>query len=336
MATPALRALRRHFAPPDRLIGIMRPYLADVLAGTHWFDEQLYYDPRSRAATLRGWRFVRRLRQARLSTAVLLTNSLRTGWLAFVSGAAERIGYVRYGRGLLLNRKLYPPRDGRKLRPTPAVDYYLDLAYALGCPAEDTALELATLAQDERAADEVWEKLRLPSGDRVIVFNSSGAYGAAKLWPAEYFAELACRVVATLDRHVLVICGPNEREIAREIVYRASDRRVVGLTDERLSIGLSKACVRRAGLMVTTDSGPRHFAAAFDVPVITLFGPTHVAWSETHYAGAVHLQREVPCGPCQQRVCPLVHHRCMRELSVDEVYAAVERLLVPKRAARAA
>ncbi len=146
MATPTLRALRRHFAPPDRLIGIMRPYLAEVLAGKHWFDEQLYYDPRSRAATLRGWRFVRRLRQARLSTVVLLTNSLRTGWLAYTSGAAERIGYVRYGRGLLLNRKLYPPRDGRRLRPTPAVDYYLDLAYALGCPGEDTHLELATLA----------------------------------------------------------------------------------------------------------------------------------------------------------------------------------------------
>lgn len=336
MATPTLRALRQHFASPDRVVGIMRPYVADVLAGTDWLDETLLYDPRSRDSARRGWRFVRRLRRAKLSTVVLLTNSLRTGWLAYLSGAVERIGYVRYGRGPLLNRKLYPPREGRRLRPTPAVDYYLDLAYALGCPAESPRMELATLPADEQAADAVWAKLRLPKNERVIVFNSSGAYGAAKLWPAEYFAELARRVANAEGRRVLVICGPNEREIAREIVYRASDPRVVSLADENLSIGLSKACVRRAELLVTTDSGPRHFAAAFDVPVITLFGPTHIAWSETHYAGAVHLQREVPCGPCQQRVCPLVHHRCMRELSVDQVHASVASLLHARRPALAA
>ena len=83
---------------------------------------------------------------------------------------------------------------------------------------------------------------------------------------------------------------------------------------------------------MTTDSGPRHFAAAFDVPVITLFGPTHIAWSETHYARAVHLQHRVDCGPCQQRVCPLGHHRCMRELGVDEVYRAVHAQLDDREA----
>ena len=73
--------------------------------------------------------------------------------------------------------------------------------------------------------------------------------------------------------------------------------------------------MRRAALMVTTDSGPRHFAPAFDVPVITLFGPTHISLSETHFAKAVHLQHKVPCGPCMQQVCPLGHHECMRDLT---------------------
>jgi heptosyltransferase-2 len=78
---------------------------------------------------------------------------------------------------------------------------------------------------------------------------------------------------------------------------------------------------------VTTDSGPRHFAAAFGVPVVTLFGPTHVAWTETYFSKAVHLQKPVPCGPCQQRTCPLGHHRCMTELMPTVVYAAADRLL---------
>ena len=93
-----------------------------------------------------------------------------------------------------------------------------------------------------------------------------------------------------------------------------------------LSLGLTKACVRRADLLVTTDSGPRHFAAAFDRPVVTLFGPTHIEWTETYHPRAVHLQQKVDCGPCQKRVCPK-DHRCMLRLTPEEVYTAAEGLL---------
>ena len=79
-------------------------------------------------------------------------------------------------------------------------------------------------------------------------------------------------------------------------------------------------------MLVTTDSGPRHVAAAFDRPVVTLFGPTHIAWTETYYAKGVNLQKKVPCGPCQRRVCPL-DHRCMKTLSPDEAFDAAEGLL---------
>ena len=87
------------------------------------------------------------------------------------------------------------------------------------------------------------------------------------------------------------------------------------------------ACVRRADLLVTTDSGPRHFAAAFGTPVVTLFGPTHIAWTETYYPKAVHLQKQVECGPCQQRVCPL-DHRCMTRVSTDRVVKQAMSLLL--------
>ena len=93
-----------------------------------------------------------------------------------------------------------------------------------------------------------------------------------------------------------------------------------------LSLGLTKACVRRAALLVTTDSGPRHFAAAFDRPVVTLFGPTHIGWTETYHPRAVNLQKKLPCGPCQLRVCPL-EHECMVRLTPEEVFTAAEGLL---------
>ena len=186
------------------------------------------------------------------------------------------------------------------------------------------------------AADDVWRRHQLPSGDRVVVLNSSGAYGAAKLWPAEYSARLARRIATDDDLAVLVTCGPAEREMARQIVALADHPRVVSLADEPTSIGLSKACIRRSRMMVTTDSGPRFFALAFDVPVVSLFGPTDIRWTLTRHPREVCLQHTVPCGPCGQRTCPLGHHDCMRLLGVERVYAAVREQLSVGRMAQAA
>jgi heptosyltransferase-2 len=88
--------------------------------------------------------------------------------------------------------------------------------------------------------------------------------------------------------------------------------------------------------MVTTDSGPRHFAAAFKVPAVTLFGPTDPRWSDNYHPDAINLQLDVDCGPCAKRVCPLKHHRCMRELSVNHVFVAAQSLLQRQLDTRAA
>jgi heptosyltransferase-2 len=336
MATPALRAMRRHFGDSTQMIGILRPYVADVLAGTPWLDRQILYHSKSTNPAERLWSVLRTLREQKFDTIVMLTNSLRTGALAWASGARQRVGYVRYGRGPLLTHKLYHARQGRRWLPMPAIDSYLQLAYALGCELESPRLELATLPADEAAADAVWRQWNLPPGERVVVLNSGGAYGAAKLWPTEYFAELARRIATEHDLAVLVTCGPAERTVAREIVQRANHRRVVSFADHPISIGLSKACIRRSRLLVSTDSGPRFFAVAFNVPVVTLFGPTHIDWTRTHYAREICLQHAVPCGPCARRTCPLGHHECMRLLSIERVYAAVLEQLAAGRNVQAA
>jgi heptosyltransferase II len=333
MATPTLRALRGHYGSQARIVGIMRPYVSEVLVGTPWLDDRLFFDPRSKNRELNGWRFARRLRRERFDAVILLTNSLRTGFWAWTSGARQRVGYARDVRSAFLTHKLYAPRAGGEYVPQPTLDAYLQIAYALGCPKESPRMELATTEADEQAAEKVWQTLEIPTDKPVVLLNSGAAFGASKLWPTEYFAALARRIAVDWGHTVLAICGPRERDIVRQITTLADHPNVLSLADARLGndyplpIGLSKACVRRATLMVTTDSGPRHFAPAFGVPVITLFGPTHISLSETHFAKAVHLQHKVPCGPCMQQVCPLGHHQCMRDLTVDDVYRAVQSQL---------
>ena len=173
MATPTLRALRDYVGDGGRLLGVMRPAAADVLAGTPWLDETLVYDPHSADLHQRGWSLVRRLRRERVDLALLLPNSWRTALLAFASGAKDRLGYERGGRGVLLTRKLYPPRKDGRLATISALDYYLELAYAAGCPSASRQVELATQPEDERAADVVWSKLRLPRARQVVVLNTA-------------------------------------------------------------------------------------------------------------------------------------------------------------------
>ena len=147
MATPALRALRRRF-PAAALIGVGRPFLSDLFAGSSWLDDLIDFDPRGSDSSRRGWPFLQRLRAARLDTAVLFSNSFRMALWAWASGARVRIGYVRYGRGPLLTTRLFAKREPRQMgkwwgrtkwKPSPVVDDYLALAYALGCQEESAS-----------------------------------------------------------------------------------------------------------------------------------------------------------------------------------------------------
>lgn len=327
MATPALRALRDHFGPTATMVGIMRPYVAEVLEGTSWLDEQLFYDPHSKRSDQHSWSLIRQLRARQLDTMVVLPNSFRTGAIGWLSGARQRIGYARNGRGLLLTQRLQPQRTGRKYTPMSAVDCYLEVVRAMGCERTSRTLELATTEDNERAADRAWQELGLPASAPVVAICPAGAFGAAKHWPNKYFAELARRIATTEDCHVLVMCGPAERDSARQITTLAGDARVVSLAEQPLSIGLSKACVRRTRLVITTDSGPRHLAAGFDIPTVALFGSTDARWSINYNPREIRLREDVPCAPCAKRVCPLGHHRCMRDLAVTRVFGAARQLL---------
>ncbi|MEN6407797.1 MAG: lipopolysaccharide heptosyltransferase II [Thermoguttaceae bacterium] len=327
MATPTLRAVRNHFGAQAKIVGLLRPYLADVLQGTNWLDEQWFFDPHSEDRSQHGWAVAQRMRREPFDLAILLPNSLRVAAVAWLGRVSQRVGYVRYGRGPLLTGKLYPRKVGGRVIAEPMVDSYLEIALALDCPPESPRLELATIEADERSADAVFERLELRESRGVIALNSSGAYGGSKLWPVEHFAALARRIVDELDQDVLAFCGPKEREIAQKIVALSDRSRVHSMADQPMDFGTTKACMCRCRLMVSTDSGPRHMAAAFGLPLVTLFGPMLPIWSENPTQRAINLTLDLDCIGCHKRICPLGHHRCMQDLSVETVFAAVTRLM---------
>ncbi len=324
MATPAIRAVRAHF-PDAELLAVCKPYVGETLAGSPWFERTLFFG-RGGPREERFWNVARELRRQPIDAAVLFPNSFRTALLAKFGGCRRLFGFARYGRDALLTKRLYAERGSNgRFRPSPALDDYNRVVRLLGVPDPGRRMELFTTASDEAAARDTWKRLGLHRFSRVIGLNPGGAFGSSKHWPTPYFAELA-RLLAARGCGVVALCGPGERDTARDIAAQAGAPGVVSLADSPLSLGLTKAVVRRLAVLVTTDSGPRHFAAAFDRPVVSLFGPTHIGWTETHFAKAIHLQKRVPCGPCQLRTCP-IDHRCMTTLTPAEVFAAALRAL---------
>ena len=326
MATPALRAIRRQF-PSARIVHLMRPYVAEVLGGTAFSDEHAYWPmpPAGRAKRLRQYLHLTwELRRERFDVAVLLTNSFRSAALARAAGVTRRVGYDRDGRGWLLTDPLAPVRSAGKYVPVPAMDYYNDLARYLGCEAVTEQMELATLEADEAAID---QRLgRTDDGRPLIVLNPGANFGIAKCWPAEYFAALSDLLVERTGARVVASTTPRERTIADRL--RAAARRPVEIfVDPPLGLGPLKALIRRAALLVTNDTGPRHFAAAFGVPVVTVFGSSDPAWTITRFADERSVHLDLPCQPCMKRVCPLKHHHCMTQLRPEVVFEQAMNLL---------
>ncbi len=337
LATPTLRSLRQAF-PRGHILGVMRPVIKDVLDKAWgdepaWLDEILLFNKRTQAGATSRWGLIGQLRKRQLSVMVLLTNSLWSAAVARLAGARRIVGYDRDARGWLLSDRLPVPRDGKVPSPISPVDYYLQLADRLGADVSDRRMQLGVSDLDRQLADELWNQVGFSTSVPTIVINSGSATMATRLWPERKILELAIRIARDLGWQALLHCGPAERESINALVQQANDPRVASMgCMSDLPIGLSKSVLQRAAVVVSTDSGPRHMAVALNRPVVTLFGPTDPIWTTTYNIPEVVINETLSCRPCYKSPCPLLHHRCMQDISVDRVLAAIQ-VSVGKQAA---
>jgi heptosyltransferase-2 len=325
MATPLLRGLRVHFGTRARITGVMRPIVAELLAGTDWLDGTIAYDRHKKDPALGFKAAARALRSLRPDVTLVLPGSLSAAALAFRGGGRTRVGFAGTFRRLLLTDVLPVPREGRKRQVVPPPVAYLAIGAAIGLPPQPLQLELGTTREDERCAETVLSGLfpgRDPGGgDPLVVLNDNSSNGTARAWGVANHAALSRWLVERVPGAcVLVHCGPGDREQARAIVAQAAHPSVAGLGDvSELPLGLSKAVYRRAALAITSDSGPRHIGAAFGVPTVVLLGPTDPLLGRSDEPRCVEVRKSLVCSPCNESVCPLGHHDCMRLITVEEV-----------------
>lgn len=287
MATPALALIRRSL-PGCFIGGLLRPGNDQLFAGSSFFDE-LHVE---RSSGVLGPKFVAaKVRPRRYDTALLLTNSFSTALIVRIAGIPRRVGYDRDARGLLLTDRLRAPRRERgDWAPIPAVTYYWHGAMCLldhnhprelraNAPLPAEPMTLATTPDEEAAATAILARANL-APDAAFALLNPGGNNPAKRWPPERFAAAADHLHRAHGLNVLVNGSPAEAELVDKIVSSCNALTpVAGLPGLGITIGALKALSKRARIMVTNDTGPRHLAAAFGVPVVSLFGPTDHRWT---------------------------------------------------------
>ncbi len=322
MATPVFECLRANL-PQTRIIGVLKPSCRGILRDSPWLDDFVDLGDKSWA----DFRLMRaRLHEVRPDAAVLLTNSLRSALTMRLSGIKTLYGYRREGRGPLLAGGPAVPRNGHGIRPIPMTEYYIEICRWLGLEVPSAIKPRLFIGETLRQrGDALLKKWQVAPTDRLIGLNPGASFGSSKCWPAESFAELARRCRHDLDAKVIVFSGPGEGDIVRAVLDGA-ETDLIDAQAEGVDLELLKPLVQRCDLMVTNDTGPRHYAVAFDVPTVVIMGPTDPRYTNANLDHSIVVRKELACSPCHKKVCPR-QHECMREIKPTEVFDAAQSLL---------
>jgi len=311
MSLPALRAIRQSF--PNAEISILaKPWVADLYGREPFCDRLIPYAPR---AWREKWRAARDLAAERFDCAILLQNAFEAAAVAFAARIPERIGYARDGRGFLLTRAIAVPRPGEI--PRHERFYYLELLRRAGIIdglPENDCIRLDGAGAARQAGIARFSAIGL--GDTVIGMSPGAAYGNAKRWLPERFAETANRVARELGASVAIFGSKDERELCSAIAgaISAPVKNFAGETSLAEFIDLAAAC----RVYLTNDSGGMHVASALGVPTVAIFGATDDTTTGPTGPLARVVREPVECSPCLKRECP-IDHRCMTRVSADRV-----------------
>lgn len=205
------------------------------------------------------------------------------------------------------------------------VDHLLGLPRRLGLTVHQDIPRLYLLEGDRLAAMAFFEDHSI-SADAVLVAIHPGSGSRVKTWPIEKFLELADRLVSTHDAQILFIAGPADVEIKHAFLRTKGPKPPVIL--DNLPLPQLGAILERCRVFVGNDSGITHMAAAIGVPVVAIFGPSDPARWAPRGREVDLIRRAVPCSPCERQIMSSCsHRRCLRDISVDEVCNAVQRII---------
>ena len=317
LTIPAVELIKKIFPKAD--LGIMiKEELRPLWEDNPYIDEVIPFKKRTGIKAIGEIGLIRKLSKGNWDMAILFPNSFHSALIVFLAGVPIRIGYNRDKRGFLLTYKIDLNDDTLKKHQ---VEYYLDLVKNLG---DDKALSnLPRINIDEKRlkwAEDFLFKNGVKKDDVLVGVNPGAAYGAAKRWFPERYAELIEKLLA-LERVKIIIVGAREERYFFNYLKKEVKGNVID-TVSKTDLVETAALLSKCHILVTNDSGPMHIGAAVNTPVIAVFGSTDS--SLTGPLGKNHLiiKKDVSCSPCFERDCDTLE--CFHAITVEEVYHYVK------------
>jgi heptosyltransferase II len=321
MSLPALRAIRDRY-PDSRISVLARPWVSALYDGESCIDELISLEgaagPRD---WLTKWRLAAGLRSRDFDLSLLFPNSFESAAVVRLAGAKRRIGYARDGRSPLLTDAISVP--AKNDIPRHERYYYLELLRRAGIIDTLPDVPAIRFEQSEAAAArgrKLFESLGI--GLPVIGVSPGAAYGSAKRWLPERFAETAASLAADRHASIAIFGSAAEKDLCEQVAIAAKGTNLAARTTLREFIDLTAAC----DLYLTNDSGAMHVASALGVPSVTVFGPTDEFATGPTGPLARIIREPVDCAPCLLRECP-IDHRCMTRVTSSAVIATAREVL---------
>ncbi|MBM4276295.1 MAG: lipopolysaccharide heptosyltransferase II [Deltaproteobacteria bacterium] len=318
---PSVQGVKELF-PHSRLTVLVPNHLVDLWKTFPCVDEIIPFKKKSGIGSI--WEDVqvsRSMKKRKFDLAIIFPRSFRSAFQIYLAGIPIRIGYQDEGRSPFLTHEI--ERKGEVLR-LHRVHYYRRLMEPLGHLGSIPSPRLFLGEEEREWAKKKLDELGLLDGRPIIGINPGAAYGLAKCWPPDRFAELGERLSNKWKATALIFGREEERGMAERILKNLGGGGV-DFTGKTRLLQLA-ALLERCCLLVTNDTGTMHMASAVGTPVVAIFGSTDPVATGPWGDGHVVVKRDVPCSPCLKRVCP-TDHRCMELISVDEVEEVVSKKL---------
>jgi len=255
------------------------------------------------------------LRTRNYEKAIVLPNTFKSAIIPWAAAIPTRTGWFGECRmGLLndtrfLNKKKYPRM----------IERYLALGLLRGAPLPNPyPVPSLSVTESQQHATSQHFQLKIDQSKRILALCPGAAFGAAKCWPPNYFAELARK--KQQEGYDIWLFGAKQDAWALDHIALSLNHQCEHFGG-RLTLDQTVDLLSLATCIVSNDSGLMHIGAALNKPLFAIFGPTNPEFTPPLSDHAVILTTHLPCQPCGKRICPLKHHHCMIQLTPDYVLA---------------
>jgi heptosyltransferase-1 len=328
---PALNAIRNYY-PEANITWLVEEDAASLVIGHRALNRVIVSKRKRWLKALRSLSllstikevhgFIKVLRDTRYDMILDFQALLKSGILIALARGQRKIGF---GKGLEHMEHSYIFLNER----IPAVDMEIHaltrgmmLLNAIGIPTNEVEYKLPVSNDDWEKVDELIKRHGL-IGVKILIAINPVAKWESKLWPKERFARLADMIIDKYDARIVFTGGPEDRPTIQDVMS-AMKRRALNLAGQT-TLKMLAALYEKTALVISTDTGPMHLAAAMGTPVVAIFGPT-APWRTGPYGSGHRVVRaDSECSPCFKRQCETID--CMHQISVDQVFDAVSKII---------